>query len=100
MWELFYFNYMRKTQYLQEKWYTFRRWEFPDGEYIDVWMGDSINDPNNEDKSKLNLNSMKTCLRLNNSTWIDSRDMRDRTGWSEIPVSEEKTAKEFWDKII
>lgn len=49
---------------LSEKWFNFTRYHFKKG-FIDRCTLDSIDNPNQEKKSLLNLNSISTWVRLN-----------------------------------
>ena len=58
-----------KTEQLKEGWVSFKRYHCTDG-YIDYWIGDCNNNPNNSEKSKSNLNiSIVEYFRLNNGKW-------------------------------
>ena len=54
---------------LTEKWYTFIRYYCVEGT-IDVWAGDSANDPNSDTKSNMNINMSTSYVRLNSGMWI------------------------------
>jgi hypothetical protein len=54
---------------LTEKWYQYIRYYCIEGT-IDVWAGDSANNPNNETKSKINMNQSTCFVRLNGGMWI------------------------------
>lgn len=62
--------------YLKEKWFTHIRIYCKQG-FVDRWMGDCINDPNNDTKSNLQLNAIATYFRLNGKgKWIEMREIR------------------------
>lgn len=52
----------------KEKWYSFWRLKCKVG-YIDLWQGDLMHDPNEDEKPKLNLNSNTSYFRLNGKKW-------------------------------
>lgn len=56
---------------LEEGWVKFRRFNCKEG-YIDIWMGDSINDPNRQHKHQMQLNSITQYFRLNSGEWFHS----------------------------
>ena len=65
-----------KVDQLEEKWFTFRRMYCIEG-FIDMWQGDQADNPNNEDKSWIHLNSYSKMFRLNGEgQWIHHRDLR------------------------
>lgn len=62
--------------HLEEKWFTFRRMYCKEG-FIDMWQGDQADNPNNEDKSWINLDSFSKMFRLNGEgPWIHHSDLR------------------------
>lgn len=65
-----------RIERLEERWFSFRRIYCMEGS-IDVWQGDQADDPNNEDKSWINLNSSSTFFRLNGEDrWIHATHLR------------------------
>jgi hypothetical protein len=55
---------MTKVEYLNEGWIKFQRHPCKVG-FIDVWIGDSADNPNNPTKMNYNLNSFSKAYRLN-----------------------------------
>lgn len=49
---------------IKENWYSFNRYYCKEG-YIDSWIGDSANSPNEQEKKNYQLNSTITMYRLN-----------------------------------
>lgn len=85
--------------YLKEKWFTHIRFYCKQG-VIDRWMGDCINDPNNDTKSNMQLNSIATYWRLNGvGDWVNSRDMRDIYGLL-VEFKDIATADEIWQDAL
>lgn len=72
---------------MKEGWVDFVRYYTNEG-FIDRCICDSINDPNNINKSSLSLNSINTWYRFNNGNWIPGRDMSPR--FLEVIVSRER----------
>lgn len=64
-----------KSELITEGWVKATRRYFADGGTIDRWMGDSINNPNREKQSGLQLNSFATYYRYNGGEWIHSSDL-------------------------
>ena len=88
-----------KREKLKEGWVEYTRSHCKTG-HIDRWMGDCINDPNNNTNHNLQLNSMVTYWRCNNGKWIHGGEIG---GSKVIPLLEygtEFTAQEIWDELI
>lgn len=85
------------TQGLSEGWVIFTRHECEYGGYIDMWVGDCINDPNNIAKSNLQLNSTATYFRLNDSRWHSKRDFIGDFQHHLRQLMTGFTAQEIWD---
>lgn len=83
-----------RHEMLKEGWVEFRRFYFQDG-YIDYWVGDMINNPNNDKKKPFNLNAFATYFRRNGTEWI--RDPHLRGGTS---IATANSAEEFWTNYI
>ena len=82
----------RKT----EGWVEFTRIPCKKG-FIDYWMGDCINNPNNDKKSHLGLNAVTSYYRLNGKgVWVKSGVIKHMMKILEL-LSHEKSAKEIWD---
>lgn len=65
----------KQNELINEGWVKATRRYFADGGTIDRWMGDSINNPNREKQSGLQLNSFATYYRYNGGEWIHSSDL-------------------------
>lgn len=83
-----------KVELIKEGWVKFRRFHCKEG-YIDEWMGDAINHPDNESESKLQLNSFKTYWRCNGKRW-------EYFPWNSImeylDLREVFSAEEIWNE--
>jgi hypothetical protein len=84
---------------IEEGWLKFTRIHCKEG-FIDRWMGDCINHPNNPEKSRLQLNMMVTYYRLNGGEWISDRDFGRSILITLLPMGEEFTAQEIWDEVL
>jgi hypothetical protein len=84
-----------KTEFLEEGWVKFRRHQCKEG-FIDYWMGDSINNPNESTKSRLQLNSSTAYFRLNGGKWINRREFSSEIHTYLLLLSDECTATEIW----
>lgn len=86
---------------MKEGWVEFQRIYCKEG-YIDRWFGDQTDNPNNSFKSNININSMVSFFRLNNTRWISAYDL----GVTSMFISQVKklckefTAKEIWKKCV
>lgn len=59
-----------------EKWYDYIETIVGENLSIDVWIGDSINNPNNDAKSQYTLNSTKRFYRLTGETiWQEETNL-------------------------
>jgi hypothetical protein len=90
-------GWIKSPERLKEGWVEFNRYYCKEGN-IDCWMGDSINDPNNPEKSQWQLNSFSQFFRCNDGKWISNRDIRGIQGLLEMTW--EFTAQEIWDEAI
>jgi hypothetical protein len=88
-----------KTEHLEEGWVKFIRIHCKEG-WIDRWIGDCINDPNNPTKNKINLNSSITYYRCNNKKWIIDKHLGGSKILTLLTMREEFTAKEIWDELL
>ena len=86
-----------KTEQLQEGWIKFTRWYCKEG-YLDRWIGDSINNPNNENQHQMCLNSMVSYWRCGGE-WVNSKEL-SKNILSLLDLREDFTAKEIWDEVI
>jgi len=84
----------------QEGWVKFERFHCKEG-FIDRWIGDAINNPNNKEKSLLNLNSFKTYYRLDGKGgWIESSKMERSFVTSIAVFCNNNTSKDIWEDGI
>ncbi len=88
-----------KQEILEEGWVKFTRWHCKEG-YLDRWMGDCINNPNNPKKSQWQLNSFASYWRCNSGEWISDRDLGRSEVFALLQMGEEFTAKEIWDELL
>lgn len=86
----------KEPEKLSEGWVTFYRYYCKEG-YIDRWMGDCINDPNNETINRMQLNASTTYYRLNDGKWIHYLDLTSGIHPTIIYYKELFTAKEIWE---
>ncbi len=86
-------------EYLVDGWRKFVRVKCTSG-FIDKWMGDCIDNPNNETKSNWNLNAFATFYRLNGGEWIDSRQFtEDLQSWT-LRLCDTETAENIWNTLL
>jgi len=88
-----------KSEQLEEGWVKFTRIYCKVG-WLDRWMGDSINNPNNSTKSNLQVNSIACYWRCNNNEWVHDREIGRSKIHTLIDMAEEFTAKEIWDELL
>lgn len=60
---------------MSEGWVEFTRYPCVSG-YIDRWTGDCINNPNNDTKSQMQLNSFAEFYRCNDGKWYSRHDLK------------------------
>lgn len=86
---------------LKEGWVSFTRVYCKEG-YIDRWVGDQANDPNNHSKHNMNLNSTMSFYRLNDEKWISAYDLKVKGMFISDVVEYSKlfTAEEIWNTFI
>jgi len=65
--------------------------------YVDRWIGDCINHPNNETKHQWQLNSFDTYYRLNGGEWVNDREIGRDIYINLQQFREEFSADEIWD---
>jgi len=84
------------SEQIEEKWFKFIRVKCKEG-FIDRWMGDCADNPNNEDKSRMHLNSTATFYRLNGKNkWVSSRDFKNSINSDVGLYGAEFSATEIW----
>ncbi len=87
----------QRVEQLEEKWFKFIRIYCKEG-YIDRWMGDSINNPNNITKSRMSLNQSVSFYRLNDEDWISDRELGRGRILELLQYSTEFSAKEIFEE--
>lgn len=87
-----------KIEHLKEGWVNFTRYSCKEG-FIDTWVGDSVNNPNNKEKSNINLNSFASYYRLNEGKWVNRQDLFRLTQLEPVlsQLAESCTATEIWE---
>jgi|JI10StandDraft_1071094.scaffolds.fasta_scaffold1934624_2 hypothetical protein len=88
-----------RTEKLKEKWFEFTRHHCKEG-FIDRWMGDSINDPNNDFKSNMQLNSHASFFRLNGTDKWVHRNMFRLLAENMNVFSETNSAVDIWNTSL
>lgn len=64
-----------ESESITEGWVKFTRRHFAEG-YIDRYMGDQMDNPNNKSKSQLSINALSTWYRVSGSSeWVNSRSL-------------------------
>jgi hypothetical protein len=83
---------------IKEDWVTFIRYYCKEG-YIDKWMGDCIDNPNNLSKHMMRLNSTAIYYRVNNKRWRSSYELRRglHHDLNNPEMRELFTAEEIWN---
>lgn len=89
---------MQEPVFLEEGWVRFLRFMCKEGT-LDRWQGDSINDPNLPEKSRLQLNSSATWWRCNGGSWINDRSLGRHKILQYLDMCEEFTALEIWNEL-
>ena len=83
---------------LQEGWVHFKRIPFAEG-FIDRWVGDCINNPNNQYKGNWVLNGDATYIRLNGEgLWFNMREFNKSI--IDMINHRDKTAEEVWNEFL
>ena len=84
----------------KEGWVEFLRHECKSG-FIDQWLGDVANNPNNETESKWQLNSFALFYRLNGQgKWISQRDFSKGLNAEIILTQHNLSAQEIWNDCL
>jgi len=85
----------KKNEILSEGWVTFHRFYCKEG-FIDRWMGDCINDPNNTKINQMQLNTMATYFRLNGKgEWAHRRSFNNLESYLDN-FHDTEAANEIW----
>lgn len=82
-----------------EGWVEFKRFECKEGT-IDVWMGDSADNPNNKIQSNWHLNSFTKFFRLNNGEWIHGNELIRGEIMDLLEMFEQFTSDEIWNGAL
>ena len=81
-------------------WVKYQRVECKEG-FIDVWYGDSANNPNNDEEMSYCLNTMKTFFRLNGKDeWIESSSFNNYFKNFLCKNKENMTSNEIWNQYL
>lgn len=89
---------METVEKLEEGWVKFTRYNCTDG-CIDIWTGDCVDNPNNDNKSRLNLNAFATFVRLNgNGRWYPNDYRKGIRGFT-MEMCQVATSVEIWNEI-
>jgi hypothetical protein len=88
---------MKKTEILEEKWFSFRRTYCAEG-FLDTWCGPETDNPNNDDASEDDSVMLSTYYRLNGAgEWFHRREFED-ISYVITHESVEISADEIWKK--
>ncbi len=88
-----------EREWLEERWYKFYRAPCLDG-YIDIWQGDMINNPNNDNKHLLSLNSSASYFRLNDRPWLNDSSFVRGFKFDMLELAPGFPAQEIWDDYL
>lgn len=81
---------------MREGWVNFQRHKTIEG-FIDIWMGDSADDPNKPNKSHSLLNSSAYYYRLNGKgLWYNRRDFINNIHQLIYQLKDEYSADDIW----
>lgn len=84
----------------KEGWVQFQRIPCKNG-FIDRWMGDMANNPNNKSKSAQNLNASTTYFRLNGTgQWMNHRDFINSMSMEIGSNHDKETAEKIWHRNL
>lgn len=83
-----------KREYKQEKWYSFERYYFWKGGWIDVWRGDMADDPRRNHENKWKFNAEHSFLRCNDGEWVKAHN---KSLHNFLQFANEFSAQEIWD---
>jgi len=89
---------IQNKEFLEEGWVKFTRFHCKSG-YIDRWLGDCIDNPNNFKQSTVCLNSIAQYFRLNSGTWISDRELGRSRIFPLLDERDQFTAEEIWNKL-
>ncbi len=83
----------KSSETLTEGWVKFTRRYFSEG-YIDRWVGDSINNPNNSKQHQMQLNSFASYYRIEGGQWVNNHELfKMNQHWQMTHL----TAQMIWD---
>lgn len=86
---------MRRER-IKYNWTTIARTYFKEG-YIDQWMGDQADHPENEKQSSICLNAFSTLYRLNNGDWYS---LHYQSKAHKALQKNHLTAREAWGSVL
>jgi hypothetical protein len=97
-----------KMERKKEGWVSFTRFYCKKG-YIDVWVGDSVDDPNKENQKNFadhgrilptiySVNSMATFYRLNDGKWVDGYEFKKNFIADIRRYKDYFTSNEIWEE--
>lgn len=85
---------------IEEGWVKFRRVYCKEG-FIDIWRGDSINNPNKSSKHSMQLNSTTEYYRLcGQEKWYNKRDFKQSLISDLTLYGPMFSAKEIWYNLF
>lgn len=84
---------------LSEGWVDFYRYHCKEG-FIDRWMGDCINDPNNPTKHNMQLNTVASYWRCDGGKWVSDREIGRNEMFPLLQMGEVFTAQEIWNELL
>lgn len=87
-----------EVEQLEEKWYKFLRFHCKEG-WVDRWMGDCASNPNDDNKSGVNLNTTATYWRCDNGEWVNDYNLDRVQLYNLYEFREEFTSKEIWEYV-
>jgi hypothetical protein len=89
-----------KSETIKEKWYSFQRKYCKTG-FIDIWVGDYADNPNNPTKMNYNLNSNHKAYRLNGEgEWKFDSLPRQTLHTLLIVMNDTCSADEIWNIVF
>ena len=90
-----------KFEFLEERWYKFKRVYFKEG-FIDVYQGDSSKNPNHDFETNYSLNNTITLYRLNGEGyWYNGNFMKSLFDFIHSEdYTELYTSDEIWEQSL
>jgi hypothetical protein len=84
---------------MKEGWVEFIRFQCLEG-YIDVWIGDVIDNPNLPEKNRMHLNATTKYFRLNTGEWIRDRKFHPGFFIALRNAAETETSTAIWEEYL